>query len=257
MSRGGTKKARAAQERQRKERERAASRAAASISKKKKKKEEEKQDRPKVGKGRAALLHLSGFPAPFVVAFGLVLSGYVARDGVAPTDPYWARTLIGDPNAPYWREPGGLLLAGSVLAVGVALFLVFPISVWRYAYRNRDVVERDRTSVDNAFTMLLLGVVAWVVRIAIGYSTTLDGLATMLVVLTAYVPLFSAGFALVLPPIPGMGRIGGVLPDFMKVPFTERVLLDEEEREEVRASTTAAKAALRAARAERQRRRRK
>ena len=242
MSRGGTKKARQEQERRRKTRERAE----AKVTKEKKK--ADRREKPK-GKGRAALLHLSGFPAPAIVALGLLLSGNVGIGGDAPSAEYWARTLIGDANAPYWKEPGGLLLAGSVLALGFALFLVSPISAWRYAYRDHHVIDRDRTSVDNSFTMLALGVLAWIVRIAIGYSTTFNTVAGMLLGLTIYVPVFSALLALVFPPVPGMGRIGGVLPDFMKIPFTEKVLIDDEDRDVVRAATTAAKESVRAGRA--------
>ena len=238
MSRGGTKKNRAKQDEARRKRERQAAVKAKDARK------AAERERPKAGKGRAALLHLAGLPAPFIVAFGLVLTGHVLQEGAAPT-AYWAGALIGEPNAPYWREPGGLMIAGAILAVGLAVFLVLPIAVWRYAYRDKPVVERDRTSVDNAATLMAVALALWVWRIAAGYSEPFQNVVAFVVILTVYVPAFSALLALILPPVPGLGRIGGVLPDFMKLPFTEWALLDEGERAVVRASSAAAKAARR------------
>jgi hypothetical protein len=48
--------------------------------------------------------------------------------------------------------------------------------------------------------------------------------------------------------IPGSGRIGGILPDFLKIPFTERALMTDAERAEARAAAAAIKATRRAGR---------
>ena len=63
----------------------------------------------------------------------------------------------------------------------------------------------------------------------------------LLVLLSVYVPFFSGVLGVLLPSIPGSGRIGGVLPDFMKFPFTERMLLTEPEQQAARAAAEAAK----------------
>ncbi len=235
MSRGGTKKARAAQAEARRKKEKAQKRQAEVKAK------VAKSEAPKAGKGRAFLLHLSGMPAPFVASFGLVLSGFVARGDEPLEGTYWLGTLITEPNASYISEPAGFLLVAAVLSVTIALFFLSPVMVWRYAYRDWDAVRRDRSSVDNSFTLIVLAFVAWIWRAVAGYSLGFDSVAVLLVLLSVYVPFFSGVLGVLLPSVPGSGRIGGVLPDFMKFPFTERMLLTEPEQQAARAAAEAAK----------------
>ena len=235
MSRGGTKKARAAQEADRRKRAKANEKQAVERAK------AAKAEAPKVGKGRAFLLHLSGLPATFVISFSLVLSANVGADGTPLEETYWLSPLIEDANASYFEEPGGLLFFAGILSITIALFFLAPVMVWRYVYRDWDVVRRDRSSVDNAFTVIVIALVMWLFRIVAGYSTTFHGFVQLIVLLAVYIPFFSGVLAVILPVIPGSGRVGGILPDFMKIPFTERFLLNDEERAEARTAAQAAK----------------
>lgn len=223
MSRGGTRKARAAHASLNRDRER---RDAAETRRRAK---ADKAARPKAGKGRAFLLHLSGIPGPLVAGVGLLLSGVVETGGVT-AQAYWLVGLAGDANAPYWSEPAGLahLMVTWVLAIGA--FWASPVGTWRLVYRDRPVVDRDRSAVDSAATMMALVATAWLVRALIGYVTAIGSIASVLVILALYVPTFSALLVFVLPVIPGSGRIGGILPDMVRLPFTARVLLTDEER---------------------------
>jgi hypothetical protein len=241
VSRGGTKKARAEHDRERTARRRVERKAEQERAK------QAAKDRPRAGKGRAALLHVSGIAAPFVAAAGLFFSGQPEVEGTVASG-YWLSGLVADPNAPYWRQPGGLVLMVGVLMLSAALFLATPVMAWRVAYRDRPMLERDRTSVDNPFTLLSVVALAWVVRAVGGYGNGIGGVASTLVVLSIYVAVFSAVLALVLPVIPGSGRVGGILPDFLKIPFTERALMTDEERAEARAAAAAIRATRRAGR---------
>ena len=237
MSRGGTKKARAAREAERRKREKLQQRQ----QKVKAKPKSAKTDEPKVGKGRAFLIHLAAMPAPFILSFGLVLSANVTAEGLPRTGDYWLAPLVGDANASYISEPGGLLLVAALVAITIAVFFLAPVMVWRYVYRDWDVVRRDRSAVDNSFTLIMVAVVLWIVRAIIGYTTVIHGLVQLLVLLSVYIPFFSGVLGVIIPSIPGSGRVGGILPDFMKIPFTEKMLLTEPEQQEVRAAATAAK----------------
>ena len=236
MSRGGTKKAKAERE--------------AELRKRAKQQQKEKAARqkatraegPKVGKGRAFLLHLAGLPAPFVASFGLILASRVSATGEPVDGDYWLSPLVGDPNASYFSEPGGFLLLGAVLSVTVALFFLTPVMVWRYVYRDWEPVRRDRSSVDNSFTLIVVALVLWIYRAIVGYTPAgFHGVVQIAVLLSVYVPFFSGVLGLIIPSVPGSGRIGGILPDFMKFPFTEKMLFTPSEQEEVRAAAEAAK----------------
>jgi hypothetical protein len=67
----------------------------------------------------------------------------------------------------------------------------------------------------------------------------------LLVLLSVYIPFFSGVLGMLLPTVQGSGRIGGVLPDFMKIPFTERMLLTEPEQRAARVALEASKDARR------------
>lgn len=216
MSRGGTRKARARQEAERRARRRR-EKAAASSEKKRRRKGEPK------GRGRAALLHLSGFAAPFVIAFGLAASGTESSS----TASYWAAEIIADPNASYLSEPIGLVYALLVFVVTAAIFAVAPVWLWRRLYRSHEVAKRDWTSVDGTFTIVVVTALAWIVRIVVGYNDAMANLAVIMTILAIYLPVFSALLTIGMPVVPGSGRIGGILPGFVRIPFTERFLLDD------------------------------
>jgi hypothetical protein len=236
VSRGGTKKARATRQAELRKKEKQQKKEQAAKSK------AARADAPKVGKGRAFLLHLAGLPAPFVASFGLILSARVSATGEPVAGDYWLAPLIGDPNASYFSEPGGFLLLGAVLSVTVALFFLTPVMVWKYVYRDWEAVRRDRSSVDNSFTLIALSFVLWIYRAIVGYTPAgFHGVVQIAVLLSVYIPFFSGVLGLIIPSIPGSGRIGGILPDFMKLPFTEKMLLTPPEQEEVRAAAEAAK----------------
>ncbi len=222
MSRGGTRKAKAAQaarsrDRLRKERVSAGVRQKA-----------EKKEKPKQGKGAAALVHLSGFAAPILLAFGLILSG--VQTPVDAGTVYWLNDLVDDPNASYFSEPAGLVYAAAVFLLVAAVFVLMPIRVWRAVNRSRDVLMIDRTAVDSSFTLVAVVAGAWIFRMATGYSNPLSGVALVLLILSIYIPVFSALVALITPVIPGSGRIGGILPGFLRFNFTERYLLTDDQR---------------------------
>lgn len=224
MSRGGTRKARAEQEERRRKQRREAQASA------KAEKKQARKRRTRAGRGRAALLHLSGFAAPFVLAFGLLRAGMASND----PPPYWLDGLIGDPNASYLSEPGGFLYMAVVFALSAGIFAVVPAWLWRRIYRSRSVLERDRSSVDTAFTMMAVTAIAWVIRAFAGYGDSLAALAVVMSILAVYVPIFSALLTVGMPVVKGSGRIGGILPTFMRMSFTERYLMTDEQREELR-----------------------
>ena len=224
MSRGGTRKARAEQDARRRTQERIAKTAVKQTEKRERKK------RARRGRGRAALLHLSGFAAPLVLAYGLLLSGRTSGS----TSEYWLIDLIGRPNSSYLNEPAGLLYAAIVFALTAAIFTVLPVWLWHRLYRDREVLVRDRTSVDSAFTLVLVTGIVWLFRIVVGYSDSVAGFAVIMSILAAYVPIFSALLAVSMPVVPGSGRIGGILPGFLRMGFTERFLLSDEQREQLR-----------------------
>lgn len=177
------------------------------------------------------MLHLSGFAAPLVLAFGLLQSGNTS--GNASTS-YWLSDLVGSPNASYLAEPAGLLFVGVTFTLTAAIFTLLPVRLWRRLYRSRDVVLRDRTSVDSAFTMVVITTLVWIFRIIFGYGDAIGGFAVIMSLLALYVPVFSAVLALTMPVVPGSGRIGGILPGFLRVGFTERFLLSDDERDQLR-----------------------
>jgi hypothetical protein len=223
MSRGGTRKARARQDEVRRSRQRKA-RAAVSTEAKAKRKA-----RARHGRGRAAILHLSGFAAPLVLAFGLLRSGQASNS----TSAYWLGDLIDDANTSYFREPVGLLYTAVIFTLTVATFVVLPVWLWRRLYRSHDVLLRDRTSVDSAYTLVVITALVWVFRIVVGYSDSIAGFALIMSILSVYVPVFSAILAISMPVVPGSGRIGGILPNFLRMGFTERYLLSDEEKEQL------------------------
>jgi hypothetical protein len=236
VSRGGTRKARAAHEAERRKRAKQQQKEQATRAK------ATRAEGPKVGKGRAFALHLAGLPAPFVASFGLILSSRVSATGEPVEGDYWLAPLVNDPNASYFSEPGGFLLLGAVLSVTVALFFLTPVMVWRYVYRDWEPVRRDRSSVDNSFTLIALAVVLWIYRAIAGYTpAAFHGVVQIAVLLSVYIPFFSGVLGLIIPSVPGSGRVGGILPDFMKFPFTEKMLFTPPEQEEVRAAAATAK----------------
>jgi predicted small integral membrane protein len=176
------------------------------------------------------LLHISGSLAPFFLSFSLLGSGVSSTD----TEPYWLIDIIGRPNSSYFAEPFGFLYMLVVGTVAAALFALAPVALWRRLYRDRAVIERDWTSVDSAFTLLVITGVMWVFRAVAGYGDGIFALATIVMILSAYVPIFSSLLALGMPVVPGSGRIGGILPGFLRVKFTERFLLTDEDREVLR-----------------------
>jgi hypothetical protein len=259
VARGGTRKARAAQADARRKKEQKQRRQVEGRVK------AEKASGPKPGKGRAFLLHIAGIPAPFVVAYGLLLSGNVSREGEPlPPDGHWLSGLMSDPNASFFQEPAGFIVFAMVWALALALFIVTPVLVWKRVYRGWEIVRRDRSAVDNSFTLLAVGLLLWLYRMVAGYTpVAFHGLVQLLIIITVYIPLFSGVLGLVMPVVPGSGRIGGILPDFMKIPFTEKMLLSEPEQAEARAAAELAKEArvreyeeAREARAARKRRKR-
>jgi hypothetical protein len=192
--------------------------------------------------------------APLLMAAGLLVSGqWTATAGDDPPGYVQAvadfQAQLGFSNDPYWQEPIGLVYMLVVWSLAAAVFWLLMVVGWRWIYRKVPLLNRDWSSVDQSFTLLAVIAVAWLARGAFGYTLPLESLISMVVLLALYVPLFSAGLALVLPVVPGSGRIGGVLPNFLKIPFTRRVLMDEEERQDAAAAQVTIKAATAAARA--------
>ena len=227
MSRGGTKKARSAQQQQRKTRRRDD----ATVAKKQKeeRKREEKENAPK--KGKAAFLHLAGMPAPMLLAIALFLSGQAEpREGNA------------DPLGPMWSHPVDLLALGGFLIVVAGVFWLTPVLVWRRIYRNEPLPKWDFSAVDSSFTLLVVTAVAWLLRATFGYTEWIDVTTSVLLTLSLYLPVFSAILALIMPAVPGGFRVGGVLPGPLRIPFTKRFLLTQDQKEEVAAYETTAKA---------------
>ncbi len=227
MSRGGTKKARAEQATRRRTRKRRAQAPASSREKPKR----VKQPR-QAGKGRAAILHLSGLAGPLVLSLGLLAAGEKSTGNSSGV--YWLSGLVDSPNASYVEEPAGLLYVGAVFVFAAAIFLLLPVALWRFLYRSHNVILRDRTSVDISFTMMVAIGIMWLYRIIAGFTDPLSTVALAMFTLSVYVPVFSAVLALPMPVIPGSGRIGGILPVWLRIPFTERFLLDDEQRETLR-----------------------
>ena len=224
MSRGGTRKARARQDARRRTIERKA---------RARQRDTPKPGRPKRvkrGRGRAAVLHLSGFAAPLVLALGLTASGQRSDDA----SEFWLADLISKPNASYFSEPIGLVYFGFVAALSASIFVVSPVGLWRRLYRERGVLERDWSSIDSALTMLVITAIAWMFRIVVGHTDTVGSFAVIMAILAVYVPIFSALLAIGMPVVPGSGRIGGILPGFLRLGFTQRFLLTDDEREELR-----------------------
>lgn len=227
MSRGGTKKARSAQQQQRKTRRRDD----ATIAKKQKaeRKREEKENAPK--KGKAAFLHLAGMPAPMLLAIALFLSGQAEpREGNA------------DPLGPMWSHPVDMLALGGILIVVAGVFWLTPVLVWRRIYRDEPLPKWDFSAVDSSFTLLVVAAVAWLLRATFGYTEWIDVTTSVLLTLSLYLPVFSAILALIMPAVPGGFRVGGVLPGPLRIPFTKRFLLTQDQKEEVAAYETTAKA---------------
>ncbi len=180
------------------------------------------------------MLHLSGFAAPLLLAFGLLGSGNTSGNASDGEASYWLSDLVANPNASYFAEPAGLLFVGVIFTLTAAIFTLLPVRLWRRLYRSRDVVLRDRTSVDSAFTMVVITTLVWIFRIIFGYGDAIGGFAVIMSLLALYVPVFSAVLALTMPVVPGSGRIGGILPGFLRVGFTERFLLSDDERVQLR-----------------------
>ncbi len=232
MSRGGTKKAREAQEERRRKRERR-QRAAQQEDRATRRKKRRSQ-----GRGRAAVLHLSGIAAPVVFAYALLISGVGAED----TDPFWLADLIDEPNASYFAEPLGIVYFLIAVAIMSAFFIVMPLALWRRLYRDKSVLERDFTSVDSPVTLIFVIGALWIFRAIGGYTDGVGASAAILAIFGVYVPIFSAILAIGMPVVPGRGRIGGILPNFLRIRFTERFLLSDEERETLRLFNEAQKA---------------
>jgi hypothetical protein len=235
VSRGGTRKARAEQERRRRT-QRRKEQGATSTRKKR-----SKEKRPRKGRGRAAVLHLSGFAGPIVLSFGLLLAGQTSsRVGV---EEYWMGGLVDSPNASYLSEPGGLVYAAAVFSLAALLFLFLPVRLWRHLYRSHSVLERDWTSVDGPFTLMAVIGLVWIYRVFFGFGDPLSTFAVLMSTLSVYVPVFSALLAIGMPVIRGSGRIGGILPGWLRMGFTERYLLNDDEREILRVFAEAKKQA--------------
>jgi hypothetical protein len=220
MSRGGTRKSQAAQAVLRRARQRKDKVGSHPQQKANRKKE-------KVPKGRAPLVHLSGSLAPLILALSLFRSGMATS--AEPADGYWLGNLVTDPDASYFREPLGLAYAGIVFAIAAAVFVIVPIRLWRRVNRAQPTLTTDRTAIDSSFTLAVLIFTVWIYRIVVGYDDGISSLAVVLLIMSAYVPAFSALMALMMPVVPGSGRIGGILPGFLRIPFTKRYLLTEEE----------------------------
>ena len=243
MSRGGTRKARAAQAAERRARERKEKVARTARVK------EAKAARPKTGRGRATLVHLSGLGAPLVLSLTLGLAGRPSE--AEPGTGYWLDGLVSDPNASYVAEPAGLIYAVASLALGWLIFLFAPLWLWRRLNRSVAAPDRDRSAVDTAFTLSAVISAVWLVRVVVGFTDPVSNFAFAMVLLSIYLPVFSGLLALLMPVVPGSGRIGGILPTFMRFPFTKRFLLTEEERRAADAAEQGVRAAAEAARLER------
>ena len=228
MSRGGTRRARAEQAALRQTRRRK-ERAAEPKGAKKAPKIVKKAARKKAGKGRSALVHLSGFAPPLLLALGLFSSGRVSS--AIPTNRYWLDAYIDDPNASYIQEPAGFLYAAVVFVLAAAAFRVFPLWVWHKLTGDQSVLVRDRSAIDGSFTISIVILIVWVYRLFGGFSDTISGFAFLMLLLSVYVPVFSALLAFGMPIVPGSGRVGGILPGFLRVPFTARYLLSDEEKD--------------------------
>lgn len=189
------------------------------------------------------VLHLSGFAAPLVLGLGLYFSG----TGSEETADYWLADLIGNPNASYFAQPAGFLYAGVIFVLAAGIFMIFPVWLWRRLYRSRDILVRDWSSVDSAFTLAFITALVWIFRVVAGYSDSIGSMAVVTSVLAGYVPIFSAALAVAMPVVPGGGRIGGILPGFLRIQFTERVLFTDDEREQLRVFKEAGKQASRRA----------
>jgi len=245
LSRGGTKRARAEQERRRRIRDRAASADAT--------RKDKREPKPKQGRGKAVALHLMSLLAPLVMAAGLLVSGqWTVNEGEDPPGYVEAvadfQAQLGFSNDPYWQDPVGFGYMLVVWSLAAAVFWLLMVVGWRRIYRNVPFLDRDWSSVDQSFTLLVVIAVAWLARGLFGYTLTMESLVSMVFLLALYVPLFSAGLALVLPVVPGSGRVGGVLPSFLKIPFTRRFLMDEVQREDAAVAQVTIKAATAAAR---------
>ena len=173
--------------------------------------------------------------APFVLSITLIFSG--RPSGAVRGTDYWLSNLVSDPNASYLSEPGGSIYLAISLAMGILVFLLLPLALWRRLNRNVPVALRDRAAVDSSFTLVLLLLMVWIYRAFTGYSDLISTVASAMILLSIYVPVFSALLALMMPVIPGSGRIGGILPGFLRVPFTKRFLFSPPERAEVTAFT--------------------
>jgi hypothetical protein len=227
VSRGGTKKARAAQQRQRKTRQRYA----ATVAKedKKERKRQERENAPK--KGKAAFVHLAGTPAPMVLAIALFLSGQAEPTTDNP-----------DPLGPMWSNPIDLLALAGFMIVIAGVFWLTPVLVWKRVYRDEPLPKWDFSAVDSSFTLLVVVAVAWLLRATFGYTEWIDVTTSVLLTLSLYLPVFSALLALIMPAVPGGFRVGGVLPGPLRIPFTRLFLLTDDQKEEVAAYRTTAKA---------------
>ena len=177
-------------------------------------------------------MHLSGFTGPLVLSLGLLLAGEQSTGN--SSDVYWLSGFVDSPNASYLKEPEGLLYLGAVFVFAAAIFSLLPVALWRFLYRSHNVVVRDRASVDTAFTMMVLVGLIWLYRGFAGFSDPIANFALIMSTLSVYVPVFSAVLAIAMPAVPGSGRIGGILPGWLRIPFTERVLLNAEQRETLR-----------------------
>ena len=225
MSRGGTRKARDEQQARRRSRQRKEE-----VETKARRKADKKlKPKPRVGKGRAALVHVSGIVGPMILSSGLVLSGTLAT--AQPGTGYWLSSVVGDPNAPYIAEPAGLVYVVFVLIFAASALALAPVRLWRRLTRHQSIVMKDRTAIDSTLTLSAVVVAVWVYRVFAGYSDPISSIAVALMILSVYVPVFSALLALIMPVIPGSGRVGGILPNFLRIPFTRRYLLSEEERQ--------------------------
>lgn len=197
--------------------------------------------------------------APFLMAAGLGLSRQwaVAPEDdrglfgflQAPVDGYIELAdRIGLSNDPFWQEPLGFVFMLVVWSLVGAVFWFLMVVGWRRIYRDVPFLERDWSSIDQSFTLVVLGAFAWILRALFGFGEAVESALSFAILLSIYVPLFSAGLALFLPIVPGSGRIGGVLPNFLKIPFTRRFLMSGEEREDAAAAQVTIKAATEATR---------
>jgi hypothetical protein len=202
-----------------------------------------------------------GMVAPFLMAAGLGLSGQwaVAPEDAdigglfgflqAPVDGYIELASWLDlSNDPFWQEPLGLVFMIVVWSLVAAVFWLLMVVGWRRIYRNVPFLERDWSSIDQSFTLVVVGGVAWLLRGLFGFGEGVESALSFALLLSVYVPLFSAGLALFLPIVPGSGRIGGVLPNFLKIPFTSRFLMSDEQRDDAAAAQVTIKAATEATR---------